>query len=86
MKIIDSFSNSSLLTRLTTDVTNVQNAFMMIIRLAIRSPFMFVFSFVMSFIMGGKLAFIFVIVVPILFNWTCIYYYKSYENFQTNIL
>ena len=63
---IDSFSNSSLLTRLTTDVTNVQNAFMMIIRLAIRSPFMFVFSFVMSFIMGGKLAFIFVIVVPIL--------------------
>ena len=63
---IDSFSNSSLLTRLTTDVTNVQNAFMMIIRMAIRSPFMFVFSFVMSFIMGGKLAFIFVIVVPIL--------------------
>lgn len=63
---IDSFSNSSLLTRLTTDVTNVQNAYMMTIRLAIRSPFMFVFSFVMAFIMGGRLAFIFVIVVPIL--------------------
>lgn len=63
---IDSFSNSSLLTRLTTDVTNVQNSYMMTIRMAIRSPFMFVFSFVMSFIMGGKLAFIFVIVVPIL--------------------
>lgn len=63
---IDSFSNSSLFTRLTTDVTNVQNAYMMTIRMAIRSPFMFVFSFVMSFIMGGKLAFIFVIVVPIL--------------------
>ena len=63
---IDSFSNSSLLTRLTTDVTNVQNAYMITIRMAIRSPFMFVFSFVMSFIMGGKLAFIFVIVVPIL--------------------
>lgn len=63
---IDSFSNSSLLTRLTTDITNVQNAYMMTIRMAIRSPFMFVFSFVMSFIMGGKLAFIFVIVVPIL--------------------
>lgn len=63
---IDSFSNSSLLTRLTTDVTNVQNAYMMTIRMEIRSPFMFVFSFVMSFIMGGKLAFIFVIVVPIL--------------------
>ena len=82
---IDSFSNSSLITRLTTDVTNVQNAFMMIIRLAIRSPFMFVFSFVMSFIMGGKLAFIFVIVVPILFNWPCIYYYKSYEKFSKQI-
>ena len=63
---IDSFSNPSLLTRLTTDVTNVQNAYMMTIRLAIRSPFMFVFSFVMAFIMGGRLAFIFVIVVPIL--------------------
>lgn len=63
---IDSFSNSSLLTRLTTDVTNVQNAYIMTIRMAIRSPFMFVFSFVMSFIMGRKLAFIFVIVVPIL--------------------
>lgn len=63
---IDSFSNSSLLTRLTTDVTNVQNAYMMTIRLAIRSPFMFVFSFIMAFIMGGRLAFIFVLVVPIL--------------------
>lgn len=63
---IDSFSNSSLLTRLTTDVTNVQNAYMMIIRALIRSPFMFVFAFVMSFVMGGNLAFIFVMVVPIL--------------------
>lgn len=63
---IDSFSNSSLLTRLTTDVTNVQNAYMMIIRALIRSPFMFVFAFVMSFVMGGNLAFIFVMVVPVL--------------------
>lgn len=63
---IDAFSNSSLLTRLTTDISNVQNAYMMIIRALIRSPLMFIFSFIMAFIMGGKLAFIFVIIVPVL--------------------
>ena len=79
---IDSFSNSSLLTRLTTDVTNVQNAYMMTIRLAIRSPFMFVFSFVMSFIMGGKLAFIFVIVVPILLIGLAFIIIKAMKTFK----
>lgn len=63
---IDKFSTSSLVTRLTTDVANVQMAFMMIIRTAIRSPLMFAFAIIMSFIMGGKLAFMFVVVVPIL--------------------
>jgi ATP-binding cassette subfamily B protein len=63
---IDKFSSSSLITRMTTDVTNVQNAFMMIIRVAVRSPLMFIFSIVMSYIMGGKLALMFVVVVPIL--------------------
>lgn len=63
---IDRFSSSSLVTRLTTDVTNVQNAYMMIIRTAIRSPLMLVFAVVMAFIMGGKLAFIFVVMIPIL--------------------
>lgn len=63
---IDSFSSSSLVTRMTTDVTNVQNAFMMIIRIAVRCPVMLVFSFIMAFIMGGKMALIFLIVVPIL--------------------
>ena len=63
---IDKFSSSSLVTRLTTDVTYVQMSFLMIIRTAIRSPLMFVFSIIMSFIMGGKLAFTFAIVVPIL--------------------
>lgn len=63
---IDRFSTSSLVTRLTTDVANVQMAFMMIIRTAIRSPLMFIFAITMSFIMGGKLAFMFVVVVPIL--------------------
>ena len=63
---IDNFSTSSLVTRLTTDVTNVQQSFMMIIRTAIRSPFMFIFSIVMAFSVGGKMAWIFVVVVPIL--------------------
>lgn len=63
---IDRFSSSSLVTRLTTDVSNVQNAFMMLIRVAIRSPLMLIFAVVMSFIMGGKLALIFVVVIPML--------------------
>lgn len=63
---IDKFSSSSLVTRLTTDVTNVQNAYMMIIRIAIRAPLMFLFAFIMAFVMGGKMACIFLLVVPIL--------------------
>ncbi|MBQ3040438.1 MAG: ABC transporter ATP-binding protein [Clostridia bacterium] len=63
---IDKFSSSSLVTRLTTDVTNVQQSFMMIIRTAIRSPLMFIFSIVMAFLRGGKMALIFVVIVPVL--------------------
>ena len=63
---IDKFSTSSLVTRLTTDVANVQNSYMMIIRIAIRGPLMFIFAIIMAFIMGGKLAVIFVVVVPFL--------------------
>ena len=55
---IDKFSSSSLVTRLTTDVTNVQNAYMMIVRIAVRCPLMFLFAFVMAFIMGGIVQFI----------------------------
>ncbi len=60
---IDKFSTSSLVTRMTTDVTNVQFAYMMIIRTAIRSPLMMVVSAVMAFVMGGNLAWIFVGVI-----------------------
>lgn len=63
---IDRFSTSSLVTRLTTDVTNVQMAFMTIIRMAIRCPIMLVFSFAMAFIMGGKMAWIFVALMPLM--------------------
>ena len=63
---IDKFSNASLVTRLTTDIQNIQMAFMMIIRTAIRAPLNLIFSFTMAFIMGGKMALIFVIVIPVL--------------------
>ena len=63
---IDKFLVSSLVTRLTTDITNVQMAYMMIIRIAIRCPLMLIFSFAMGFIMGGRLAVIFLFTIPLL--------------------
>ena len=63
---IDRFSTASLVTRLTTDITNVQMAFMMAIRIAVRAPLMFVFSIVMAWRMGGRLALTFVVVIPVL--------------------
>ncbi len=63
---IDKFSSSSLVTRMTTDVTNVQMSFMMIIRTAIRSPLMLMFSIIMAYIMGGALSAAFVVVIPVL--------------------
>ena len=63
---IDRFSSASLVTRMTTDVTNVQMAFMMVIRTAVRAPLMFVFAITMAFLMGGRLALTFAVVVPVL--------------------
>ena len=63
---IDKFSTSSLVTRLTTDVTNVQQAFMVIIRIAVRAPMMLIFALVMAFVMAGPMAFIYVGIVPLL--------------------
>lgn len=63
---IDRFSTSSLVTRLTTDVTNIQNAFMMCIRIAVRAPMMLVFAVVMSIRVGKQLALVFAGIVPIL--------------------
>ena len=63
---IDRFSTASLVTRLTTDINNIQMAFMMIIRIAIRAPLMMIFAFTMAFIMGGKLAFVFAFEIPFL--------------------
>ena len=63
---IDHFSSASLVTRMTTDVVNTQMAFMMVIRIAVRAPLMFLFAIVMGFVMGGPLASTFLFIVPVL--------------------
>lgn len=63
---IDKFSTGGLITRLTTDVTNVQQAFMMILRMATRSPFSLIFSIIMALTISPKLTLIFVFAVPVL--------------------
>ena len=64
---IDKFSTSSLVTRLTTDVTNVQNSFMMIIRTALRSPMMLIFSVIMTTRINGRMTLNFLLMIPFLF-------------------
>ena len=63
---VDKFSSSSLITRLTTDVTNTQNAFMMVIRMAIRSPIMFIGAIIMAVRINGELSLVLLIVLPLL--------------------
>ena len=63
---IDKFETSSLITRLTTDVSNIQMAFQMLTRIAVRAPLMLVFSLIMSFTINAKLALIFLALIPIL--------------------
>lgn len=63
---IDRFSTSSLVTRLTTDVTNVQNAYQMLTRIAVRSPVMLIFSFFMAFTINNTLSLVYLVAIPIL--------------------
>ena len=63
---IDRFETSSLVTRLTTDVSNVQMAYMMLVRLAFRAPLMMIFAFTAAFLLGGRMAIIFCIMIPFL--------------------
>lgn len=79
---IDKFLVSSLVTRLTTDVTNVQNAYMMIIRSAIRAPLMVVIAFTMAIVIGGRLAWIFLVVMPILLAGLLMIVYKAMPLFK----
>lgn len=79
---IDKFLTSSLVTRLTTDVTNVQNAYMMIIRSGIRAPLMIIFAFIMAFVSGGQVAWIFMGVVPLLIIGLGIIVWKALPIFK----
>lgn len=63
---IDKFSTASIVTRLTTDVTNIQNAYQMLIRMAIRGPVMLLFSMIVSFKINSTIAWIFLAVIPIM--------------------
>ena len=63
---IDKFSSTSLVTRVTTDVSNAQLSFMMIIRTAIRSPLMLIFAVIMASFMGGAMAATFIVIIPVL--------------------
>ena len=63
---IDKFSVPGLVTRMTTDITNVQQAFMMIIRIAVRAPLVLIFAFTMAFIMGGSVAMVYLVIIPLL--------------------
>lgn len=79
---IDKFSSSSLITRLTTDVMHVEMSYMMIIRTAVRSPFMLVFSLTMSFIINAKMALIFLCTTPILAGGLILIMTKAIPFFQ----
>ena len=63
---IDKFSTASIITRLTTDVSNVQMAFQMMTRIVVRTPLMLVFSLIMAFKINKKISLIFLVIMPIL--------------------
>lgn len=79
---IDKFSSSSLVTRMTTDITNVQMAFMMLIRMAIRSPLLLIFSIIMSFTIDATLPVIFFVSVPFLVFGIALITYKALPIFK----
>lgn len=79
---IDKFSTSSLITRTTTDVTNVQMSFQMVIRIAVRAPFMIIFAFIMSIVISPKISMIFVVVVPVLALALFFIMTKAHPNFK----
>ena len=79
---IDKFSSAGLVTRLTTDVTNVQNAYMMLIRMAVRFPLMLITALVMSFTISVKMTCIFLCVVPVLGGALALLIWKVYPMFD----
>lgn len=79
---IDKYSASSIITRITTDITNVQNSFQMSIRIAVRAPLMFLFSLIMTFIIDIKIALVFLCIVPILFGILIFIAKKAHPYFE----
>jgi ATP-binding cassette subfamily B protein len=86
---IDRFSTAGLVTRLTTDVMNIQNAFMMIIRVAVRAPFMIVFALIMAFTISARIASMYLLLIPILgialaflIIWAKRYFEKVFEQYD----
>lgn len=79
---IDKFSTASIVTRLTTDVTNLQNTYQMIIRMAVRSPLMAVFSLIAAFSIDTKLSLIFLAIIPILCGGLYLIMTKTHPIFQ----
>ncbi|NBI83177.1 ABC transporter ATP-binding protein [Clostridiaceae bacterium] len=79
---IDRFSTSGLVTRLTTDVTNLQNAFQMIVRICVRAPVMLVFSLFMAFRVNSRLAMVFLAAAPVLVAGLAAIIHFAFPNFQ----
>jgi len=79
---VDKFSTASLVTRLTTDVTNVQNTFQMIVRMCFRAPFMFISAIAMAFYMNSRLALVFLVCIPLIAIPVGIIMVKTFPRFQ----
>lgn len=79
---VDRFSTSSLVTRMTTDITNLQNSFLMVIRTAFRAPLMMISASIMAFSMNARLALIFVVAVPVLAVFLALIMSKAHPRFQ----
>ena len=79
---VDKFSTASLTTRLTTDVTNLQNAFMMFIRMAFRAPIMLIFALIMAIRMNGKLSIVFLCVIPLIIMGAALILSNAHPRFK----
>lgn len=79
---IDKFSTSSLITRMTTDVTNTQNTFMQLIRTMVRAPFMMIFATIMAIKINAKLSIVFAVAIPVLAIVLYIIIVKAFPKFQ----
>lgn len=79
---IDKFSDASLITRLTTDVSNVQQSFQMTIRICFRAPILFIFGIVMAYILNPSLANYFAIGAPVLLVLVALFFYPANKNFR----